>query len=381
MSKKLPSEFDYNNDFNIMPTPPTLKARELDLFMSIIKKMVELNSRTIDIPLNEVFEYVAHRGEDFKDKMVMLSQFADKILKWNIKYTIKDKNGIRFYAFVCFEKMNTAMYSSDYAEFAEKFFKQPNRTVRITAQEDFFEMIINKKFGWTRADIKEYIWLSSKYTKKIYQLLKQWRSKGITQEYEWNEFKELLNIPKNYTQHNIDQRILEPAIKELTEQHNLFENSEDENHKRTIFEKLNFHKIKNKQGRGQGGKVEKIYFTFTPQREQTKEERLKLENTKQAEQIKAQAKQIEKIEKERDFATQQQAALAHALGVKNEYQHYVGRNYKNSNGESLKIMDIIKLPEGGLKIEFKNQETEDKFYTNCPSENHLKKYLETLTAY
>lgn len=377
-NKLLPSEFDYNNDFNIMPIPPELKARELDLFMTIIKKIVDLNSRTIDLEFNEVFEYVANRGESTFYKMVMFSQFADKLLKWNIKYAVKDKNGIRFYAFVCFEKINSTLFADEYAEVAERFFKQRNRTFRITVQEDFFKMLINKEFGWTRADLKEYTWLSSKYAKRLYPLLKQWRNKGITRKYEWNEFKQLLNIPENYKISNINQRILKPAIKELMEQHNLFENSEDESDKRTIFEKLEFHKVKNKQGRGQGGKVEEIFFTFTPQREKTKEEKLTQENAEQAQKIERLEKQHERDKQENYYLHRRNAEIISDLGLKNKYEGYKGVQIKNNNGEMLKIVDI---GEWGEKIEvmFKNQENETTFQKIFPTENHLRKYIETFS--
>ena len=375
MNKKLPSEFDYNNDFNIMPTPPTLKARELDLFMTIIKRIVDNNNRTLTLDIDEVFEYIEYKGESLIEKLGVLSQFADKVLKWNIKYAVKDKNGARFYAFVCFEKMRSAIFADEYAEEGKNLFGMSNRTIEITAQKDFFEMIINKKFGWTRIDMKEYTWIRSKYAKKIYQLLKQWRSKGISPKIEWEEFKSILNIPENFKMCDIDKRILKPAIKELMEQHNLFEN-EELSHRRTIFENLHFYKVKDKKGRGQGGKVTDIYFTFTPQREQTAEERLKLENAKKDKQIEQLTKKNGQLTEQRNSAYRQTSSYEHQLGSRTGYEKFMGTSFKNRDGETIKILRPPFEFGGKIEVEFKNQEKESIFQRSFESENQLKSYIE-----
>ncbi|BAW58703.1 plasmid replication protein, partial (plasmid) [Helicobacter pylori] len=53
-----------------------------------------------------------------------------------------------------------------------------------------------------------------KYAKTLYRLLKQYKSTGIL-SVEWSQFRELLDIPKDYTMQNIYQKVLTPSIKEL----------------------------------------------------------------------------------------------------------------------------------------------------------------------
>lgn len=67
-----------------------------------------------------------------------------------------------------------------------------------------------------------------------------------------------MDIPKNYRQIDIDQRILKPAIKELSKERNLFDQV------RVPFKNLAYEKEKT-AGRGQGGKVSGITFTFKPE--------------------------------------------------------------------------------------------------------------------
>ncbi|PUD64729.1 replication initiation protein, partial [Helicobacter pylori] len=53
-----------------------------------------------------------------------------------------------------------------------------------------------------------------KYAKTLYRLLKQYKSTGIL-SVEWGQFKELLDIPKDYDMTNIDKFVLKIALKEL----------------------------------------------------------------------------------------------------------------------------------------------------------------------
>ncbi len=121
-----------------------------------------------------------------------------------------------------------------------------------------FEYILNQlTANFTSFELAEFIALSGKYTKTLYRLLKQYRSTGKAY-FEWEEFCRIMDIPKNYRQIDIDQRILKPAIKELSKERNLFDQV------RVPFKNLAYEKEKT-AGRGQGGKVSGITFTFKPE--------------------------------------------------------------------------------------------------------------------
>ncbi|WP_208368655.1 replication initiation protein, partial [Helicobacter pylori] len=53
-----------------------------------------------------------------------------------------------------------------------------------------------------------------KYAKTLYRLLKQYKSTGIL-SVEWSQFRELLDIPKDYDMRSIDNFVLKIALKEL----------------------------------------------------------------------------------------------------------------------------------------------------------------------
>ncbi|EHD5970892.1 replication initiation protein [Campylobacter coli] len=253
----------YNNDFNLLPMPE-LKAIQMDMFMAIIsltkdkkentpflKKFFNPDKRKIIIPQKKFIELCRLNDSkmDYKEIFFAIDDCLKKLCNFLISYQ-KDERTI--YNFVCFEEANII---------ADE--------VHITLQSRFYDMIINKKFGFTAFELAEFAELSGKYTKTLYRLLKQFRTTGKAY-FEWEEFCKIMKIPENYRQIDIDQRILKPAIKELSKERNLFDQI------RVPFKNLAYEKEKT-AGRGRGGKVSGISFTFKPENIQMQ----KLENESQ----------------------------------------------------------------------------------------------------
>ncbi|MCQ2719314.1 replication initiation protein [Helicobacter pylori] len=67
---------------------------------------------------------------------------------------------------------------------------------------------------YTSFKLLEFQRVRGKYAKTLYRLLKQYKSTGIL-SVEWGQFRELLDIPKDYKMENIDQKVLTPSLKEL----------------------------------------------------------------------------------------------------------------------------------------------------------------------
>ncbi|GAA8808753.1 hypothetical protein Hpoki86_14710 [Helicobacter pylori] len=67
---------------------------------------------------------------------------------------------------------------------------------------------------YTSFNLLEFQRVRGKYAKTLYRLLKQYKSTGIL-SVEWTQFRELLDIPKDYKMENIDQKVLTPSLKEL----------------------------------------------------------------------------------------------------------------------------------------------------------------------
>ncbi|MFT2774418.1 replication initiation protein [Helicobacter pylori] len=67
---------------------------------------------------------------------------------------------------------------------------------------------------YTSFKLLEFQRVRGKYAKTLYRLLKQYKSTGIL-SVEWSQFRELLDIPKDYEMRNIDQKVLTPSLNEL----------------------------------------------------------------------------------------------------------------------------------------------------------------------
>lgn len=234
----------YGNDFNFMPLPK-LTENEMNFFMAIISELKE--NRELEFDFMD-FAYDLHLKSNLS-AMELESTFyklAEKMLNFKVKYKTKNKA----YAFVCFERLCLDFGTNN---------------IEITAQKDFFDLINNLQLGFTQFELTEFIGIKGKYAKNLYRILKQFRSTGkvLIYQNDWQGFCEVMQIPTSYKMADIDKRILEPASKELSSEPTLFDT------KTTIFKNLTYKKIKNKLGRGRGGKVIGIEFFFKAENDNT----------------------------------------------------------------------------------------------------------------
>ncbi|MCQ2676075.1 replication initiation protein, partial [Helicobacter pylori] len=87
--------------------------------------------------------------------------------------------------------------------------------LEIQLNDNYQYLLNNLGMGqYTSFNLLEFQRVRGKYAKTLYRLLKQYKSTGIL-SVEWSQFRELLDIPKDYKMENIDQKVLTPALKEL----------------------------------------------------------------------------------------------------------------------------------------------------------------------
>ncbi|GAA7328147.1 hypothetical protein ID0607_14760 [Helicobacter pylori] len=87
--------------------------------------------------------------------------------------------------------------------------------LEVQLNDSYQYLLNNLGMGqYTSFNLLEFQRVRGKYAKTLYRLLKQYKSTGIL-SVEWNQFRELLDIPKDYEMRNIDQKVLTPSIKEL----------------------------------------------------------------------------------------------------------------------------------------------------------------------
>ncbi|MGQ5708723.1 replication initiation protein [Lactobacillus sp. PSON] len=109
-----------------------------------------------------------------------------------------------------------------------------------------FLYLFNHLEHWTRFSITQYVRLHSNYSRKLFRLLKQWRTTG-KKEYPIEEFRKRLQIPKSYRPTDIDRRVLTICKEELS----------------ANFQ--NFKISKNYRKGVRGRKLESYVFTWVPE--------------------------------------------------------------------------------------------------------------------
>lgn len=247
----------YNNDLNFMPFP-NFTGHQFDLFFSILSQIKEKHDnlpllhkffdptkRQLVIPYKKFVDIcrISEWNRSFTEVYKEIKSFLNILLDYKINYSTPNGS---YYAFVCFEEAE-----HDTGE----------QVIRITFQKKFFDMVVNHTLGFTRFELAEFIALRSKYSKTLYRLLKQYRQTGYF-KMDWQQFKDMMQIPKGLQTCDIDKGILNPCVLELTQPKNLFDSA------RIPFENLSYTKIKG-TGRGRGGFISAIEFHFTKQNDYT----------------------------------------------------------------------------------------------------------------
>lgn len=112
---------------------------------------------------------------------------------------------------------------------------------------DSFLYLFNHLEHWTRFSITQYVRLHSNYSRKLFRLLKQWRTVG-KKEYKIDDFRKRLQIPKSYRPTDIDRRVLTLCKEELC----------------ANFQNFKITKIYRKGVRGR--KLDSYIFTWVPEK-------------------------------------------------------------------------------------------------------------------
>lgn len=242
----------YSNDFYKMKIC-RFNALEQNILYGILANLREHRLNTFELTAEQILDFMPSKNMTRKELFKEVVKLRDSFFKLDfevIKPLENNKVRIQYYnLFSIFDIGAVADYTDiNSAELLD---------ISVKLNPDFENLLFNLSEHFTQFKLEEFIFLSGKYTKNLYVNLKQFRTTGIWRV-KINDFLELMDIPKSYRMRDIDRQILEPSIKQLQEPLNLFERA------RTPFKNLKYRKIKGK-GRGRGGAVTQIEFTFDKQ--------------------------------------------------------------------------------------------------------------------
>lgn len=215
-------------------------ASEIDILTAICYKCNEKQTNKVVLPLDEIKKLADYRNKNNEMFLDDLKKTNSKLMALN--FTIgTTREFTQFVLFPTFEVSDS------------------KGTLTVQVHEKFAYLLNNLKNCYTSLELQESSSLKSSYSKGIYKKLREFRnSDNPFWKVKIDDFKEYLDVPKNYTQSDIDKRVLTPALNELS----------------PYFEGLTVEKYSNKK-KGQRGrpKIDGFIFSYKaePKKERIKE--------------------------------------------------------------------------------------------------------------
>lgn len=198
LQPKISQEFNENtNLFNIVDNFSEL---ENNLFFACIAQVNDRGPSTVKFSVQAMRKMVGYK------KHISMTEFADLIMTafekfLNIQEEITgiDENGRPF-------KYRANLFNSGmvYVDNLECIISVSPR----------FTQLFNDLERWTRFSIIQYTKIHSVYSKKLFILLKQFRTTGV-RYFSIEEFNEKINPPKSYSPSKVNKKIVEPAVEDL----------------------------------------------------------------------------------------------------------------------------------------------------------------------
>lgn len=171
-----------------------MNAKELDLFMSICHKMRDKGTERVVIGFDELRRlgnYNKNSNAELKKEIIRAN---DRLLEFKILIEQGSKTKQRT-LFKEFETDEEAL------------------TVTCEVWEETAYILNDIASHFTRFELSEFVSLESKYAKRLYKLLKQYRTKGnfyISKD----DFYKALDVPLTYKNADFNRRCLKPALEE-----------------------------------------------------------------------------------------------------------------------------------------------------------------------
>lgn len=253
----------YHNDLNKVRLP-NLNELQLNLFYTLLFKMrnkqqgelVKFSADEIENMLLNAKKFERSEKKDYRftnaELLEITKNLFEKLFQTNFKriYPTKER-------YINLFKVMDIDYEDD---------KQTRITgIKLETNEHFEYLLGELQANYTEFELTEFASVIGKYSKVLYTHLKQYRSTGFWLV-KWEDFKEILGIPQSYRVSDIEKQILNPAIKELTAERTLFDQT------RIPFKNLKYkmltknkepNLVKNKNGKLVKSKIAPHYIQLT----------------------------------------------------------------------------------------------------------------------
>lgn len=189
----------YKNEVNQIPMRKWT-SEEMDFFFAVLTRMRDEGTTLIFLDKHELADlarYTIYSNQRYHDVMDNLS---------------KKVHDLRYY-----RKTETRITSMPLFTYFDAKWTDDLTDMSVEVEVNKrFEYILNEwnEGNWTQFMLEEFTEIQSTYSKTLFRLLKQWRTKGV-REFTLDEFKRLMDIPDSYSTGLINKRIVKNSFEDL----------------------------------------------------------------------------------------------------------------------------------------------------------------------
>lgn len=210
----------YQNEMNLVPLR-NFTAVEIDLFFAICTKLKERGTKKVRYEFEDLKSLSNYHPKNTTERFINdLEHVYDKMQ--GLTYTERSQDKIKKFVLFTYYEIDTK----------EKY-------IEISLNPELEHILNNLTGNFTRFELQELTGIKSSYSKHMFRLLKQFRKTGYL-KIEINDFRDRLDVPESYRMTDINKRVLNPIMRDLS----------------TIFEGLNIDKIK------KGKSIKYLEFRF-----------------------------------------------------------------------------------------------------------------------
>lgn len=210
----------YKNDLNLV-SMRKFNSKEMDIFYALCSKMRERGLKEVTFTFNyirTIANYTAHDKQRFVED---LQETYKNMLQ--MIYKVETQDEIEYFVLFTGFRINTK-----------------EETVTISVNPRFEYILNNINSNFTSFELLHFTSIRSTYAKTLFRMIKQYHSTGVF-AINIEDFKFIFDTPKSYQICHIDQKVIKPAIKDLSE-----------------FYTIKYEKVK------EGKRVKTLVFYFEP---------------------------------------------------------------------------------------------------------------------
>lgn len=173
-----------------------MNAKELDLLMAICVKVKNQNDNLITISYDDLQKLSNYKQYNTKDLKTDLLKMNENLIKYFI-VSYDDVDGA---------SVTTSLF---------KEFRRYDDRLQVRIADKLLYLLNDLTSNFTAFELQEFVALQSKYSKRLYRLLKQFRTTGIYSVSKAQLYKDL-DISETYSNTNFNKRALKPALEECS---------------------------------------------------------------------------------------------------------------------------------------------------------------------